>query len=218
MKENEYIGASGHLEPKQEERSTCMFGNQSASVRGETVNHGASVYTQDGGFKYQNPPVHVWTHSSSTDVSWNQTQHPGSWRSGNSLSSNDLEMDREPSMAPFSQIMSPGSNIPGVDTSKIPLTDVQLRENISRYPHEDKLMRYDGQTVSDFSNHQHQMWQQNIQQTSLQPKSAKQYCADDTMDDDENITYSVEVDEYGEGFVQYFYMKLRLLKFWTLVV
>ncbi|KAL4229320.1 hypothetical protein ACF0H5_012362 [Mactra antiquata] len=188
-------------EPKQETRSACMFTSSGDGVRGESLQgEMTSTFIQGSNQNYDFSAGSVWLHNESNSVPWSIPSDSGKWRQGSSLSSNDLEMDREPSMVPFNRIMSPSCNIPGVDTSKIQL-DPGINDSVMKYPHEDKLMRYNGQSESEFNNYQHQLWQQQISApltTTMLAATSVGPITDDGMEE-EDVTYSFEVDEYGEG-------------------
>lgn len=212
-------GPDVQLEPKQEFRNPCRHLDESSATEGGAFNVAVSssysTYDHTGTYLPQTTTAQPWTHSKSHDMPWNQPTNPGPWRNDISLSSVDLEMDREPSIVPFNQVESARST---TAYSKVGLEGQATCNNKSdidgdipttrmdghlKYPYEDKLMRYDGE-VGDVTNQHHEMWQQKVQeqQPTLTPLTTAVAAADDddTMTTEE-ISYTFELDEFGEGFV-----------------
>ncbi|XP_053408942.1 uncharacterized protein LOC123561722 isoform X2 [Mercenaria mercenaria] len=193
-------GPEGPVVPKTEYKAQgCMFAGQSGAAQAGGFGLGVSSTYNPSSFPGLYQPssrASPLAHPESHNVTWGQPTNPGLWRQEDSMSSLDLEMDKEPSITPFNQVRSPPSMqnySKGGFQSGIP------GDNQKKYMHEDNLRRYDGDASYDLSNQQHQRWQHNIhlQQSAPSPVTTATPVEHDAMVVEE--TYTFELDEFGEG-------------------
>lgn len=196
MEEQELMvrrGPDGHLVIKKENEGQPCAGHQGIGLgfgfnMPTNSSYTSSAYTSSTQHASGVSPL---VRPESNNLPWAIPSNPGSWRHDDSMSSFDLEMDKEPSMT-FSQVMSP-PNIQeytkaGIDSHFGYRGDTDF--NQKKYMHENNLRRYAGDESENATNQQHQLWQQNIQhqQAAVTP---------DTGGFEE--IYTFELDEFGEG-------------------
>lgn len=206
-------GPVSQEEIKREFPSSCMYtGHASAGYRafGQVSSSGHSLpsfQTFTSGISSSSPFIRP----ESQDTCWNPA-FPGSLASDTSLSADDLSMDRAPSI-PFSQIQST-QGMASEEHSFLGGGSFRKEESIPRpgglkradrtepmrYPHEDKLRRYNGECSIGETNEHHQQWQHVVQQSQQQQQHQQHVeIPVQTMDDDAKEEYVFEVDEFGEG-------------------
>lgn len=166
-------GPGGQLVKKENRNHPCMYAGQTGSVLGGLY----STTSYQGSFPLTTSSSHV-VHPESHNTY-------GQCIQDDSLSSFDLEMDKEPSIQPFNQVRSHVSHPSDMD--------VGFRQD--KYPHEDKLRRYEGEMGVEVTNTHHQIWQQKVQQPSQTAVSAPVE-HDLTLDEE---SYTFEPDEFGDG-------------------
>lgn len=187
------LGSDGRLIPKKENQAqSCMFSGHVGTTAYSPISY-ASDYMQSTGMS---PFVLPGSHK----VPLGHQGNTGHFHQDESLSSFDLEMDREPSMTPFHQVRSPAgihehSRVKYLSQIAHP-TDLNLGFGQEKYPHEDKLRRYEGELGHDLTNPHHQVWQQKVQQP-VQTVIATPSEHDVSMVTEE--TYTFETDEFGDG-------------------
>ena len=190
-------GPDGNLVIKKETDSQpCVYAVQEDSALGQGYSGSASSnYLVSDHLATGASPL---ARPESYNVGWAVPSNPGTWRQDDSMSSFDLEMDKEPSIVPYNQVLSPPS-MPDYSKGGFPSQfghhgDIDFSQK--KYMHENNLRRYDGEENDGITNQQHQVWQQNIQ--NQQAKSSVVTTATpDVMIVEE--TYTFELDEFGEG-------------------
>lgn len=181
--------SDGRLIPKKENQAqSCMFaGHVGTSAYNPVTCAGPYI---------QSPFVLPGSHN----VPLGHQGNTGQFHQDESLSSFDLEMDREPSMTPFHQLGSPAGiqeHSKGRYHSQIAHpTDLTVGFGPEKYPHEDKLRRYEGEPGCDLTNPHHQIWQQKVQQPvqSVITTPSEHDLSMVTVE-----TYTFETDEFGDG-------------------